>query len=104
MGKRSDIKELVTLLSLALIHKIGSLVNPNEIYSEKYRKESDAFLKKAIKISIRQNWNKEDKINIRELLRRKLRSDLEIRDFLDNKKFDLMDKEMDNILESLSLN
>lgn len=104
MGKRSDIKELVTLLSLALTHRIGSLVNPNEIYSEKYQKESDAFLKKAIKISLRQNWNKDDKIKIREFLKKKLRDDLEKRDFLDDKKFDLIDKEINNVLESLDLN
>ncbi len=104
MGKRSDIKELITLLSLALTHKIGGLVNPGEIYSEKYQKESNAFLKKAIKVSLRQNWNKEDKINIRDLLKKKLKSDLEKRDFLNDKKFDLMEREINNALKSLSLN
>lgn len=104
MGKRSDIKELVTLISLTLTHRIGSIVNPDEIYSEKYKKESDAFLKKAIKISVRQNWNKEDKIKIKELLKKKLRSDLENRDFLNNKKFDLIDKEIDDVVKLLGLN
>ena len=104
MGKKSDIKEMATLLSFALTHRIGSLVNPDEIYSEKYKKESDAFLKKAVKISLRQNWNKDDKIKIKELLKKKLKDDLERRDFLDNKKFDLIDKEINNVLGSLRLN
>ena len=104
MGKRSDIKEMVTLVSLSLTHKIGSLVNPDEIYSEKYKKESDAFLKKAMKISLRQNWNKDDKVKIKGLLKKRLRNDLERRDFIDNKKFDLIDKEINNVLGSLRLN
>lgn len=103
MGKNSDISELTTLLSLALTHKIGSIVNPNEIYSEKYRKESDAFLKKAIKISLRHNWNKYDKIKIRKLLEKKLRENLEKRDFLDNKKFEFMKEEIDDVLKFLNL-
>ena len=77
MGKKGDIDELTTLLSLALTHRIGSFVNPNEIYSEKYRKESDAFLKKALKISLTQNWNISDKIKIKNLLEKKLRESLE---------------------------
>ena len=104
MGKKRDIKEMVTLISLALKHKIGSLVNPNEIYSEKYKKESDSFLKQAIKISLRQNWNKEDKAKIKELLKKKLKDDLEKGDFIDDKKFSLIDKEIDDVLNLIELN
>ena len=104
MGKKRDIKELVTLISLALTHKIGSLVNPNEIYSEKYRKESDSFLKKAIKISLKQNWNKDDKAKIKELLKKKLKDDLKKRDFIDDKKFSLIDDEINNVLSLIGLN
>lgn len=103
MGKNSDINELVKLLSLALMHKIGGLVNPNEIYSEKYRKESDIFLRSAEKIYLRRNWNKDDKITIKEFLKKKLRDSLEKRDFLDNKKFSFMNKEIDNVLKTLDL-
>jgi|SRR3989344_800983 len=103
MGKKGDISELTTLLSLALTHRIGSIVNPNELYSEKYRKESDAFLKKAVKISLRQNWNRYDKIKIRGLLEKKLRESLEKRDFLDKKKFEFMKEEIDDALKFLSL-
>ena len=104
MGKKSDINELVKLLSLALVHRIGGIVNPNEIYGEKYRKESDAFLRSAEKISLRQNWNRDDKIKIREFLKRRLKDGLEKRDFLDDKKFEIMDKEIDNVLKLLDLN
>lgn len=104
MGKRGNIDELTTLLALALTHRIGGLVNLNEIYSEKYRKESDVFLKEALKISLTQNWNINDKIKIKNLLEKKLRESLEKRDFLDNKKFDLIEKEINNVLVSLSLN
>ncbi len=103
MGKRGDINELVTLLSLALTHRIGGFVNPDDIYSEKYLKESDAFLKKATKISLRQNWSKYDKAKIREFLKKKLREGLERRDFLEDKKFKIMDKEINNILRLLDL-
>ena len=104
MGKKSDIEELTNLLSLALVHKIGGMVNPDEIYSEKYRKESDAFLKKAVKVSIRQNWNKEDKKRIKEILGYKLRKNLEKRDFLDSKKFEFVEEEIDDVLKLLELN
>jgi hypothetical protein len=104
MGKRDDINELTALLSLTLTHRIGSLVNPDEIYSEKYRKESDVFLKRAIKISLRYNWNMDNKIKIREFLEKKLRESLEKRDFLDNKKFKLMEKEINSVLKFLNLN
>ena len=103
MGKKSDISELTTLLSLALTHKIGSLVNPNELYSEKYRKESDAFLKKAVKVSLRQNWNENDKIKIKEILEKKLKESLERRDFLDNKKFEFINEEVNSVLKLLGL-
>jgi len=103
MGKKDDVKELVALLSLALTHRIGSLVNPNELYSEKYRKESDVFLKQAKKVSLRHNWNEADKAKIKEFLKRKLMENLERRDFLDNKKFRFMEKEISNVLSLLEL-
>ena len=74
MGKKKDINKLVTFLSLGLVHRIGSIVNLNEIYSEKYKKASEVFLKNAVKISLRYNWNKIDKVEIRELLKKKVTS------------------------------
>jgi len=35
MSKIKTIKELTNLLAIALRHKIGSIVNENEIYAEK---------------------------------------------------------------------
>ena len=104
MGKKRDIKEMVTLISLALTHKIGSLVNPDEIYSEKYKRESDSFLKQATKISLRQNWNKDDKAKIKEVLKKRLKDDLSKKDFIDDKKFSLIDSEINSVLNSMGLN
>ena len=39
MGKKRDIDELTNILAAALRHKIGSMVNKDEIYAQKYDKE-----------------------------------------------------------------
>ena len=103
MGKKDNIRELIILLALSLSHRIGSIINKNEIYAEKYAKESENFLNKAKKVVLRENWSAQDKIIIKEELRKKLRDELTKRDFLDNKKFDIMDEEIYKVLKSLDL-
>ncbi|MEK6855001.1 MAG: hypothetical protein AABX73_02150 [Nanoarchaeota archaeon] len=103
MGKRHNREQLITFLALSLTHKIGSRVNSDEVYSAKYRKESDAFLKKAEKISLIENWNNQDRAGIRKMLEKRLRSELEKRDFLSEKKFDLMADEINAVLEEIGL-
>ena len=103
MSKNQNIHELTNILAIALRHKIGSIVNKDEIYAQKYAKDYEIFLKEAVKISLRENWNDSDKIKIKNGLKRKIRDELEKREFIDNKKFDIMDREINNILGVLKL-
>ena len=103
MSKNQNIHELTNMLAIALRHKIGSIVNKNEIYAQKYARDYEIFLKEAVKISLKENWNDSDKIKIKNELKGKLRDELEKREFIDNKKFDIMDREINNILGVLKL-
>jgi len=103
MSKNKNIHELTNILAIALRHKIGSIVNKDEIYAQKYAKDYEIFLKEAIKISLRENWNDSDKIKIKNELKSKLRDELEKREFIDNKKFDIMGREINEILGVLKL-
>jgi hypothetical protein len=104
MGKRSDISQLAIFLALTLSHKIGSIVEPDGVYNEKYKKESNSYFERAEVISLRRNWSSYDKREIRKELEKKLRIELEKKDFLDNKKFDIMEEEMNKVLGDLGLN
>ncbi len=96
-------QELANLMSKALRHKIGSIVNKDEFYSGKYAKDAENILKEAEKVMLRHNWNKYDKAEIKEQLRAKLRKELEEKDFLDNKKFGIMEGEINKALNELGL-
>ena len=100
MGKKDDIDQLTNLMSKALRHKIGSIVNENEIYATKYAKDAENIMKEAEKIANKQNWNNYDKEKIKENLRKKLEKELKQKDFLDNKKFEIMDKEINKALRA----
>ena len=65
MSKNQNIHELTNILAIALRHKIGSIVNKDEIYAQKYAKDYEIFLKEAVKISLKENWNDSDKIKIK---------------------------------------
>jgi len=103
MGKRDDINQLINLMSVALRHKIGSIVNKEEIYALKYARDAEVILKEAEKVARRHNWNRYQKEEIRQKLKNKLFKELEEKDFLDNKKFNIMDEEMDNVLRRFCL-
>lgn len=104
MGKNKDIQELTNLMSKALRHRIGSIVNRDEFYSGQYAKDAENIMKEAEKVMLRHNWNKDDKAEIKELLKEKLRKELEEKDFLDDKKFDIMEEEITEALKRLGLN
>lgn len=57
------------------------------------------MIKEAKKISFSLNLNIYDKSNLKNELRKKLRDELEKKDFLDNKKFDYVEEEINNILK-----
>ncbi len=103
MGEKSDIEELTNLMSKSLRHKIGSIVNENEIYAARYAKDAEAIMKAAEKIANKWNWNNYDKEQIRERLRRKLEKELTEKDFLNNKKFEIMDEEINKALCEFNL-
>ena len=103
MSKKRIIHELTTVLAIALRHKIGSIVNPDGIYAEKYANDSEILMREAKRIVIRKNWNNDDKISIKKELKRKLEQELEKKEFLNNRKFGLIDKEVERALKLLRL-
>jgi hypothetical protein len=103
MNKKRIIDELTNVLSAALRHKIGSIVNSNEIYAQKYAKDAEVLLKEAEKIAIGKNWNMHDKAEIKDKVKNKLKAELEKKQFLDNKKFEFIDDEVKKALKLLNL-
>ena len=73
----------------------------DEIYDEKYLKESSHFLESAKEIYFKENWNSYDKQKIKDELKIMLNKELKKRDFIENKKFDLVDKEIEIALKYL---
>jgi len=98
MSKKGDIEQLTNLMSISLRHKIGSLVNDDELYAAKYAKDAESIMMEAEKVINRHSWNLYDKEEIKEKLKRKLKKELEEKDFLDNRKFEIMDEEMNKAL------
>lgn len=103
MSKKRAIHELTNLLAIALRHKIGSIVNPDEIYAQKYAKDAEILMKEAGKIAFGENWNNYDKIKIKEKLKRKLKLELEKREFLNDRKFEFINEEINRALKLLRL-
>ncbi len=103
MGKKDKIHEITALLSKSLRHKIGSIVNKEDIYASKYARDADVLMKEARKIAISENWNAYDKSKIKFELSKKLKNELQKKEFLDDKKFGLMDKEIGYALKVLEL-
>jgi hypothetical protein len=52
---------------------------------------------------MRQHWNAADKAKIQSLLQVKLKKELAEKEFLDDKKFDIMDDEVRKALRDLAL-
>jgi hypothetical protein len=103
MNKNKLIDELTNVLSASLRHKIGSIVNENELYAQKYAKDADFLLKEAGKIASELHWNLDDKAIIKRELERKLRLELEKKEFLNEKKFEFVDKEIEFALRLMGL-
>lgn len=104
MSRTKLINELTNLLSIALRHKIGSIVNENEVYSQKYAKDADVLFNQAKNNILGVNFNFYEKKEILEELRIKLKKELESKTFIKNKKFQIMESEMLSILEQLGIN
>jgi thymidylate synthase ThyX len=103
MGKSDDLQQLANLMSKALRHRIGSIVNKDELYAAKYAKDADVIMREAEKVMMRQHWNAVDKARIKALLYVKLKKELTDKAFLDDKKFDVMNEEMEKALREFEL-
>lgn len=101
MNKNRVIEELTNLLSRGLRHKIGSIVNAEDLYASKYAKDADSFFQEAEKVSQQVHWNAEDHIKIREILKKKLYDELVKKEFINLRKFEIIDEQIDDILKKL---
>lgn len=103
MSKKQSISELTNLLTKSLRHKIGAAVNENEFYASKYSKDYEIIFKQAEKVAVKNFWSSEDKKEIKEQLNKKLKKELTQKIFINNKKFNIMDEEINSALKKLSL-
>ncbi len=103
MNRHKTIEELTNLLALSLRHKIGSIVNKHEVYSKKYADESQALLNNAKRNISGITFNLYEKKEILQILKRKLKAELQSKPFLNERKFDIMDEEMNSALKELGL-
>lgn len=88
MSKKADMEELTNILAKALRHRIGSKVNPDELYASQYAKDAEILIREAQKVSLREHWNQDDKKQMKEMVGRKLKIDLEKKEFLPEKKYE----------------
>ena len=103
MGKSKDIDQITNILSTALRHKIGSLLGRDKEYFRKYEIEFSARKRMAEKILKNCNFNNYDKNVIKNLLRKKLKKELDERDYIKKEKFEIMEKEIEELLKELIL-
>jgi len=103
MSRKQQIEEFTNILAVALRHKIGSIVNKHEIYSAKYSKDADMLINSAKKIVLGVSFNFYEKQYIKEILKKKLYNELASKDFLNNKKFEIMDDEMNRVLKEFDI-
>lgn len=103
MGKQKIIDELTTLLAKALRHHIGSKVNEMELYARQYAKDAEILFREARKASLQINWNTGDKRAIYSILKKKLHDELAKKEFIGERKFEIMDEEMDKSLKEFGL-
>ncbi|MBI2136228.1 hypothetical protein HYU06_04095 [Candidatus Woesearchaeota archaeon] len=101
MSKSRDIQELTGLLSQSLRHKIGSIVNKQELYATQYAKNAATILKRAAVVSKRHTWNRDEKAEIRTMLYNKLYNELKQKTFLHERKFEMIDDEIDKALKEI---
>ena len=101
MGKKSEIDKLTSIIAGALRHKIGALVGRDEIYAKKYMSEFSARLEMAKKIAKNSNFNSFDRQTIKSKAKYKLKKELEERPYIDDKKYELMDDEIEQVFEEI---
>ncbi len=95
MSKKDNLKEMINILTKSLRHKIGSIVNQDEIYASKYAKDAEVLMREAKRVSLRENWNNYDKIEIKNKLKEELIKELKSKEFIDDRKFEYVDGEVE---------
>jgi hypothetical protein len=103
MGHKKEIEEFTNILATALRHKIGGIVNFMEVYASKYSKNYEILLKEAKKILEKTTFNFYEKKEIKEILGKKLYAELASKEFLSDKKFDIMGEEIEKVLKEIGL-
>ena len=101
MSKSQDIQELTNLLAQSLRHRIASIVNDEAIYASKYAKDAENILKRAAVVANRHTWNRDEKAEIRNILSNKLYAALKEKTFIHERKFEIMDEEIDDALKTV---
>ncbi len=103
MSKKQEIEKLIKFSVLYLRHKIGSIVNKEEIYSSKYAKEAESFLEQTKKVARTLSLNVHEKEKFKEQLKKDLKLDLENKSFLNSEKFNYIEKEVNSLIKELKL-
>ncbi len=103
MGKSDTVQELARLIGLAVAHSIGYILNPSSIYADKYRKEILNFMSLAAKTRDKEHWNVSDLRLIKAKAIEETNYELSRRDYLDLRKFELIDGEIEKMLRELEL-
>ena len=86
-----------------MTHRIGSIVNDNEIYAQKYAKDAEIFFQEAKKSIGDISFNYYERKEIINKIKEELRKELASKEFLREKKFKIMDEEVDKVLKELGL-
>ena len=103
MSRNKLIEEFTNLVAVALRHRIGSIVNENELYAQKYAKDAEVLLYQAKKIMLGIKFNIYESKEIITSLKIKLKKELESKPFLKERKFEIMESEMNKALKELEL-
>jgi len=103
MGKSAKIEEVVNRLAVALRHRIGALLGTNKDYAKRYLYDSIELINQAREIVIDLHLNVEDKQELKIKLSHKLQKELEVKEFIPEKKFQIMNSEIDKVLRELGI-
>jgi hypothetical protein len=104
MVNKKIIDEFVSFIVLGLRHRIGSIVNDNELYAKKYAKDAEEFFKAARKTIIGITFNVYETAEIKKSIKSKLSADLTSKPFLRERKFEIMDAEIEKVLLDFGFN
>ncbi|MBI5389054.1 hypothetical protein HZB01_01605 [Candidatus Woesearchaeota archaeon] len=103
MGKRKTMEQAANILTQSLRHRIGSIVNDHEVYASKYAKDAEILLSEAKKMLEKYHWNADDAQLFKKMVERKLKQELTEKTFLAERKFEIMDEEIEKMLKECQI-